>query len=66
MCINFILGFCAINISYTSMCDWILENQPKCHARPIPFYCLQLIGTLIDHPCTVTLPGLANWYVFLK
>ena len=20
------------------ICDWILENQPKCHTRPIPFY----------------------------
>ena len=20
------------------VCDWILENQPKCHAWPIPFY----------------------------
>ena len=19
-------------------CDWILENQPNCHTRPIPFY----------------------------
>ena len=20
------------------VCDWILENRPDCHTRPIPFY----------------------------
>ena len=20
------------------ICDWILENQPNCHTRPIPFF----------------------------
>ena len=23
---------------YIYMCDWILENRPKCHIGPIPFY----------------------------
>ena len=22
----------------TQICDWILENQPNSHTRPIPFY----------------------------
>ena len=21
-----------------NICDWILENRPKCHTGPIPFY----------------------------
>ena len=25
-------------ISITDICDWILENRPKCHTGPIPFY----------------------------
>ena len=23
---------------YIYICDWILENQPNCHTRLIPFY----------------------------
>ena len=30
-------GMCTV-IHIHINCDWILENQPNCHTRPIPFY----------------------------
>ena len=26
------------DLSMMAICDWILENRPNCHNRPIPFY----------------------------
>ena len=42
----------------TPVCDWIMENRPKCHTWPIPLLA-QLIATLIHCPCTVALTSLA-------
>ena len=60
-------GFCSrISIADT-ICDWILENQPNCHARQAFSNSLaQLIATLIQYPFTVALPGLTDWSVFLE
>ena len=30
------INLCQLKLRGT--CDWILENQPNCHTRPIPFY----------------------------
>ena len=41
-------------------CDWIMGNQPKCHARPIPFYCLYT-HTLLMHSGIVRLSWLVRF-----
>ena len=41
-----------------AICDWMLENQPKCHTWPSYSMLLaQLIVTLIHYPCSVALLG---------
>ena len=39
------------------------ESRPKCH---LAYFILlaQLVDTLIHYPCTVALPGLADWSVW--
>ena len=45
------------------ICDWILENWPKCYTRPTT---LANTATLIYYLCKVALPGLANWSTFSR
>ena len=46
-----------------TICDWILENQPNCHSRPISIYWLMHLINL-HYLFTVSLPGLADWLLF--
>ena len=44
------------------LCDWILENWPKCNTKQ-PSY---IIATLMHYPFTVELLSLADYYAFLE
>ena len=62
---SFHLAIAILHKMYRHICDWILENQLKCHTWPFHF-----IGPANSHtlhyPCTVALPGLADWFTFLE
>ena len=36
--LDFVLCFMREELIVLYICDWILENRPNCHTRPIPFY----------------------------
>ena len=62
ICINLFLLTLLSALLNSSICDWILENQPNCHTRSIPFYWpsyrLHLYTTLTLYPYRAWLTGL--------
>ena len=47
------------------VCDWILETNQN-FTPGLFHFIAKLMATLIHCPFTVPLPGLANWFAFLK
>ena len=50
------------------ICDWIFEKPIEMSHLTYSYFILfaQLIATLIHYPCTVALPGFADWSSFLE
>ena len=36
--LRLVMYSCLLHDQNNFICDWILENQPNCHTRPIPIY----------------------------
>ena len=66
VCVGF---FTLLNfLSHHTIYWWWLDYGKPIKISHLPYFILfsQLIATLIYYPCTVALPGLADWSAFLK
>ena len=52
-------------LKFFHLSDWIQKLTEMANLA-YSILLAQLVATLINYPCTVVLPGLADWYAFLE